>query len=96
MDFLTKIKAWYIGYRILEINGLFIPQSSHSYGWQGIDRESFETWMGFGVQLRHCTYNTYEEANERLLQYIDYKKNKGMKIHSPTIEPKAWRILKKK
>jgi len=89
-------------YRIVEMNNVFIPQI-HTYDWQAIDRGedpddpyANQTWGSHDIQIRLCGWSTYEQANERLLQYIDYQEKKILKVHKVTVEPKAWRILKRK
>lgn len=89
-------------YRIVEINDFFIAQIKEGE-WAGIDRgEDTDanyaniTWNSHSSQLSNCGFKTYQEANERLLKYVEYMKKKTPKVHKVTIEPKAWRILKDK
>ena len=89
-------------YRIVEMANVFIPQAYESY-WQGIDRGQNprsvyinHLWLSDEAQIKECGWKTYEQANERLLEYLDYKESKIPKIHKVTVEPKMWRILKRK
>ena len=108
MKIINNIKTYFIRrkinktYRIVEINDLFIPQV-YSSDWEGIDRGEDPnsiyanlTWSSKSVQEENCGWKTYEEANERLLKFIDFNAKSTPKIHCITLEPEAWRILKKK
>jgi bifunctional N-acetylglucosamine-1-phosphate-uridyltransferase/glucosamine-1-phosphate-acetyltransferase GlmU-like protein len=101
-----KIKARYLKYRILEIDGVFIPQVYSGY-WEGIarDKDAFKNlWFTLDVQIDRCSSETFDEANVRLQDYLDSietkKKQKEIKeteiIHLMQADPKAWRILKRK
>jgi len=95
-----RIRSFNKTYRIVEINDLFIAQIKGEE-WAGIDRgddpdTSYAniTWDSHSAQLSNCGFKTYQEANERLLKYVEYTEKKTPKVHKVTIEPKAWRILK--
>ena len=101
-DYLS-IREFNKTYRIVEVNGKFIAQH-YDAGWEGIDRGDDPaadeyanmTWTSQTAQAANCAWDTYEEANERLLKYIDYLRKKTPKIHKVTLEPEAWRRLKDK
>ena len=68
-------------YRILEVNGKFIPQFKTGF---------FESWTSKGVggywyslvtQISYCSKETIEEARAVLEQFIENNKKPITKIH---------------
>jgi hypothetical protein len=57
--------------RVLEVNGLFIPQVLTPLGWAGVDKINGHKneWLVFDMQLKHCTVNSLEEARTDLQDY---------------------------
>lgn len=98
-NLLQKIKDYYASYRILETQGVFIPQI-YTFDWEGIQVDKDYTWYAFSTQVERCSFKTFDEANERLqayLHYLDCKREFEKQIpHQVTKDPKAWRILKSK
>ena len=93
----TRLKAWYSGKRIIETGGVFIPQIRPTGSdWAGIMRIDHSIRIDMTGQLIFCQFDTYEEANERLLEYFDEEERSKIKVHAITKEPKAWRLLKNK
>ena len=98
MNIFKKIKLFFANQRIIEVDGRFIPQvRTRSSPWAGISKDfTTELWHDFIIQTERCAYDTYAEANEAVLRYLDRKKRKEIKYHEISHEPAAWRILKSK
>lgn len=103
INLFRKIKARIVKHRILETNGVFIPQIYTGH-WEGISRKDNEyykdLWFSTDEQLARCSSKTFDEANIRLQDHLDYLENKKRQekeiIHLMQPEPKFWRILKRK
>lgn len=69
-------------YRILEINGKFIPQFKLTLfdTWYSIDHTNFK-WYTFKYQLEYCSKPTLEEARVVLAKFIEKNKKPITKIH---------------
>ena len=79
-------------FRVLETRGKFIPQTKVGSDWGGIHRQTVEyTISTMSGMLDSCSYDTYEEANNRVEEYLTLRVEI---IHPVKISPKAWRILK--
>jgi len=81
--------------RILEIEGVFIPQYLSFPSWRGIDNvHPSESWSVFALQAQNCGHPTLQAAQEHYYKYLEHKKKLKKIIHS--IDPEAWVALKKK
>ena len=94
-----SISCFLRGKRIIELKGCYIAQVYElGAGWCGIDKE-YNTWA-LEENLFHCLSDTFQEANDHLLNYLDYKKELSAKlnktVHSPLSTPRFWRVLRKK
>ena len=50
--------------RILEVDGIFIPQQWNFFnGWYGHSRHTKGiTWLALEAQIKYCSYDSLEEA----------------------------------
>lgn len=75
-QFLFKIKARKAKYRILETRSVFIPQYL-TFDWEGIDRNSNDRWYSMDIQIKRCSFESFDVANERLQNYLIYLDRKN-------------------
>ena len=69
-------------YRVKEVDGLFIPQKyEFLIGWEGVPREGWYLWESNFRQIQHCSFQTLEEARERIKNYKLQIKIPKFKIH---------------
>jgi len=94
------IKCLFTGKRILETEGYFVAQVyEFGVGWCGIDKR-FMTWATRENIMNKCVHRTCQEANDRLLNYIEWRKEQKerskKKVHLTEPVPRFWRLLRNK
>lgn len=70
-------------YRILEVDGKFIPQINKKFlgYWVGIDLYNGYEWYVLSEQISYCSKKTIEEARTVIDKWIEKNKKKITKIH---------------
>lgn len=97
-EFFRRLQSRRGGFRILETQGVFIPQY-YTFDWEGIDVELDTCWYNSETQVSRCSFKTFDQANRRLQKYLvtveEEKKNfEKCKIHIVEKDPSFWTILK--
>lgn len=65
-------------YRILEVDGKFIPQVNKTFlsYWVGIDLHNWYEWYELSLQISYCSKKTIEEARIVIDKWIEKNKKK--------------------
>jgi hypothetical protein len=53
-------------YRVLEIDGKFIPQYKVAFEWEGIDKVSYFLWYLYSHQEEYCSFDNLEDAKAHI------------------------------
>ena len=68
-------------YRILEVDGKFIPQFKTGFFESWVSTGKLGRWYGLKYQIEYCSKETVEEARAVLEQFIEKNKKPITKIH---------------
>jgi hypothetical protein len=67
-------------YRVVEVEGKFIPQYRTGLDWEGIGRDDFFLWFGKSNIKQHCSFETLEDAKSHIEKYKARNKHKNQEF----------------